>query len=343
MNDERALILRFRSVPALLVTVGVERENVVLFGLIVLLPGVNNLKLISYLYENQTAIGAVLDSHEVAPLSNVAPDMLSLIGMGADGLAEARAIVDRIPDTIAIDQLEFLAPIPRPHRNIMCLGKNYAEHAVESHQAWGDKVELPEFPIIFTKATTAINGPFNDIPYDPAVSTKIDYEAELAVIIGQGGRDISQEMALDHVFGYSVMNDISARDLQRQHKQFFKGKSLDGSAPLGPWIVTADEIENPQDLQITCSVNGEIRQDGHTGQMIFGIAETIAQLSKGMTLLPGDIIATGTPSGVGFARNPPVYLEPGDEIVCTVEYVGAIRNRIVLVLGPGDRLRFART
>jgi 2-keto-4-pentenoate hydratase/2-oxohepta-3-ene-1,7-dioic acid hydratase in catechol pathway len=156
----------------------------------------------------------------------------------------------------------------------------------------------------------------------------IDFEAELAVIIGRDGRNISHEDALSHVFGYTVMNDVTARDLQRLHKQFFKGKSLDGAAPLGPWIVTADEIDNPRDLQITCSVNGDLKQDGNTGQMIFDIAETIVQLSKGMTLLAGDIIATGTPSGVGFARTPPEFLKPGDEVTCTVERVGSIRNRI---------------
>ena len=148
------------------------------------------------------------------------------------------------------------------------------------------------------------------------------------MIIGRNGRNISREDALSHVFGYTVMNDVTARDLQRLHKQFFKGKSLDGSAPLGPWIVTADEIDNPQDLQITCSVNGDLKQDGNTSQMIFDIAETIVQLSKGMTLLAGDIIATGTPSGVGFARTPPEFLKPGDEITCTVERVGSISNRI---------------
>ena len=286
------------------------------------------MKLISYRYKDSVAIGALTNGHDITPLSDIALDMVSLIELGAEGLSQAREHVNQANEGIALDDVNLLAPIPRPVRNIMCLGKNYAAHAVESHRARGEKVELPQFPLIFTKATTAVNGPFDEIPYDPGISTKIDYEAELAVIIGQDGRNISREEALSYVYGYTVMNDVTARDLQRQHKQFFKGKSLDGSAPLGPWIVTADEIDDPQNLQVTCAVNGVQKQEGHTSQMIFSIAETIYQLSKGMTLLAGDIIATGTPSGVGFARTPPEYLKPGDEIVCTVERIGSIRNRI---------------
>jgi 2-keto-4-pentenoate hydratase/2-oxohepta-3-ene-1,7-dioic acid hydratase in catechol pathway len=254
--------------------------------------------------------------------------MLSFIELGSDGLTQANAVAWQLAGAVALEQVSLLAPIPRPPRNIMCLGKNYVAHAEESFRAWGDRVELPQFPIIFTKATTAVNAPFDNIPYDPAVSDMIDFEAELAVVIGRSGRNISRDEALSYVYGYTVMNDISARDLQRQHKQYFKGKSLDGSAPLGPWIVTADEIEDPQNLHITCSVNGVQKQESSTSLMIFDIAETIVQLSRGMTLLPGDIIATGTPSGVGFARTPPEFLRPGDEIACTVESIGTIRNRI---------------
>jgi 2-keto-4-pentenoate hydratase/2-oxohepta-3-ene-1,7-dioic acid hydratase in catechol pathway len=285
-------------------------------------------KLITYRYKGETTIGAVSEVDTVVPLTAVAGDMLSLIELGSDGLARAKAALGQLAGAVALEQVSLLAPIPHPPRNIMCLGKNYVAHAEESFRAWGDRVELPEFPIIFTKATTAVNAPFEDIPYDPAVSDMIDFEAELAVIISRSGRNISRAEALSHVYGYTVMNDISARDLQRRHKQFFKGKSLDGSAPLGPWIVTADEIEDPQNLHITCSVNGVLKQDSNTSLMIFDIAETIVQLSKGMTLLAGDIIATGTPSGVGFARTPPEFLRPGDEIACTVESIGTIRNRI---------------
>jgi 2-keto-4-pentenoate hydratase/2-oxohepta-3-ene-1,7-dioic acid hydratase in catechol pathway len=285
-------------------------------------------KLITYRYKGETAIGAVSEGDTVVPLSAVAGDMLSLIELGSDGLTQANAVAWQLAGAVALEQVSLLAPIPRPPRNIMCLGKNYVAHAEESFRAWGDRVELPQFPIIFTKATTAVNAPFDNIPYDPAVSDMIDFEAELAVVIGRSGRNISRDEALSYVYGYTVMNDISARDLQRQHKQYFKGKSLDGSAPLGPWIVTADEIEDPQNLHITCSVNGVLKQESSTSLMIFDIAETIVQLSRGMTLLPGDIIATGTPSGVGFARTPPEFLRPGDEIACTVESIGTIRNRI---------------
>lgn len=286
------------------------------------------MKLITYVYDGTETIGAVSDDQKIVPLSAIAADMLALIKMGQEGLSRARQLVELAAESLPLSQITLLAPIPTPIRNIMCLGKNYAAHAEESHRAWGDKIEQPESPVIFTKATTAVNGPFDDIPYDPNVSTMIDFEVELAVIIGHAGCNISRKDALEHVYGYTVMNDVTARDLQRQHKQFFKGKSLDGSAPLGPWIVTADEIDNPQALRITSSVNGDIKQDGNTRQMTFSISETIAQLSRGMTLLAGDIIATGTPSGVGFARTPPEFLKPGDEITCTVERVGTIRNRI---------------
>ncbi len=286
------------------------------------------MKLITYQYEGATAIGAVVNEQTVVPLSAVAGEMLSLINLGEAGLAEAGKIAAEGAGSLPLDEVTLLAPLPNPRRNIMCLGRNYAAHAEESHRALGSKVELPQVPIIFTKATTAVNGPFDEIPYNAEVSASIDYEAELALIIGRDGRDISRADALDYVYGYAVLNDVSARDLQHAHKQFFKGKSLDGSAPFGPWIVTADEIPDPQSLQITCTVNGILKQSGNTSQMIFDIAETIVQLSKGMTLLAGDIIATGTPSGVGFARTPPEFLRPGDVVMCAVEGVGAICNRI---------------
>jgi len=173
-----------------------------------------------------------------------------------------------------------------------------------------------------------VNGPFGDVPYSTAVSTEFDYEVELAVVISQQGINIPREKAMDYVFGYAVLNDISARDLQRNGKQFFKGKSLDGSCPIGPWLVTADEVADPHNLAITCRVNGVTKQDSSTRHMIFDIPAIIEYLSLGMTLLPGDIIATGTPSGVGFARTPPEYLQPGDVVECEIEQIGLIRNQI---------------
>jgi 2-keto-4-pentenoate hydratase/2-oxohepta-3-ene-1,7-dioic acid hydratase in catechol pathway len=210
----------------------------------------------------------------------------------------------------------------------MCLGLNYTEHAAESYTAQGKEVTLPEIPIVFTKATTSVTGPYDPIPFDAAVSDKLDWEAELAVVIGRQGKNIPEAAAMDYVFGYTVLNDVSARDLQRQGKQFFKGKSLDGSCPMGPWIVTAEELPDPHVLRITSRVNGDAKQDSNTDKMIFNIPAIIAYLSRGMTLQPGDIIATGTPSGVGFARTPPEFLQPGDVVECEIEQIGTIRNEV---------------
>ena len=230
-------------------------------------------------------------------------------------------------DWIALQQLRLLAPIPQPLRNIICLGWNYAEHAIESSAAKNISIdELPTDPIVFTKATTTVNGPFDTIEYDERVSKRLDWEVELGVIIGKQGRHIAHSQALEHVFGYTVINDISARDLQKRHQQFFLGKSVDGTCPMGPWVVTRDEINNPQNLRLNCKVNGVIKQDANTDQQIFKIKDVINTLSNVMTLMPGDIIATGTPSGVGFARHPPEFLQPNDIVECEVEHIGSIKN-----------------
>lgn len=252
--------------------------------------------------------------------------MLSLIERGLDGLHEKEfADSSELP---SIEEVHLLAPIPTPRRNIMCLGKNYTEHARESDEARGLAVNIPKFPVVFNKATTAVTGPYDEIPYDTAVSTQIDWEAELAIIIGQTGKNIPKEQALDYVFGFTIINDLTARDLQQQGKQFFKGKSLDGHCPMGPWIETADTFTYLSSRQITSRVNGITKQDSNIEKMIFDIPTTIAYLSRGMTLIAGDIIATGTPSGVGFARTPPEFLKPGDVVECEVEGLGIIRNRI---------------
>ena len=289
------------------------------------------MKLITYKHNTQTRIGAEVDE-AVVDLTAVAPTLLALIKQGPDGLKKAQTIINSSPAAIPLADVELLAPIPVPERNVMCLGWNYAEHAKESATTKGLEIkELPQFPIVFTKTTTSVNGPYGEIPYSTAVSTHIDYEVELAIIIGKTGKNILRDEAMDYVYGYTVLNDISARDLQKQGKQFFKGKSLDGSCPIGPWLVTADAVADPHNLAITSRVNGVVKQDSSTQHMIFDIPATIAYLSLGMTLLPGDIIATGTPSGVGFARTPPEYLQPGDVVECEIEQIGLIRNQIQVI------------
>ncbi len=230
-----------------------------------------------------------------------------------------------------LSELQLAAPIPRPRKNIICLGLNYAEHARESAEARGRPPTVLEDPIFFTKAPTTVNGPYGPIVIDPAVSQMIDWEAELAVIIGKGGKNIREEDALAHVFGYTVLNDVTARDIQSRHKQFFKGKSIDGYCPMGPWIVTADELPDPQQLALRLRVNGITKQEANTSMMIFSIPRIIAILSLGLTLEPGDIIATGTPSGVGFARNPPEFLKPGDVMETEIEGIGGLRNPVLNV------------
>ena len=217
----------------------------------------------------------------------------------------------------------------RPRKNVFCVGRNYAEHAAESLRAVGREVKLPPAPNIFTKAVTAVTGPNAAIPYDASVTTQLDWEVELGVVIGRGGRHIAREHALAHVFGYTVINDLSARDIQnRPGMQWFLGKSLDGSCPLGPVIVTAAEIADPQSLALRLAVNGVVKQEDTTAHMLFDVAAIIAEISRAVTLEPGDIIATGTPAGVGFARTPPEFLQPGDLMETSVAGIGTLHNRI---------------
>ncbi len=230
---------------------------------------------------------------------------------------------------LPLDSVQLLSPIPRPRQNIMCLGWNYTEHVEETSGKTLEAPKLPKYPIVFTKAASSMNGPYADIPVNLEVSDKMDWEVELAVIIGKGGTGIKKEDALAHVFGYSIINDVSARDIQKRHKQFYLGKSFTGACPMGPWIVTADEISDPQLLNLSCRVNGVNKQDSNTKYQIFDVATVIESLSKGMMLEAGDIIATGTPSGVGYVRTPPEYLMPGDVVECEIENIGIIRNPII--------------
>ena len=221
------------------------------------------------------------------------------------------------------------APIPEPLRNILCLGKNYVEHAQEVGAKMQQSTKPPEHPIIFTKATTSVTAPGDPIPAYLELTQKLDYEAELALVIGKGGRDIPEADAWDHVFGYTAINDVSARDLQKIHYQWFRAKSLDGFAPMGPVLVHHSVMPAPKDISVQCFVNGELRQSETFDHLIFDVPRIIATLSSGMTLLPGDIIATGTPAGVGMGFTPPKYLQPGDEVVVDVTGVGELRNPVV--------------
>jgi 2-keto-4-pentenoate hydratase/2-oxohepta-3-ene-1,7-dioic acid hydratase in catechol pathway len=243
---------------------------------------------------------------------------------------EALAAADTGAAVVPADAVRLLAPLPRPTKNVFCVGRNYAEHIAEGERAQNIKIGVTEVPVFFTKPPTAVIGPGAGIPVFADVSTSIDYEVELAIVIGKTGRDLRPEQVLEHIFGYTIVNDVSARDVQRRHGgQFFKGKALDGSCPMGPWIVTADEIADPGRLGIRLWVNGEKRQESTTAAMIFDIPTLIASLSAGLTLEAGDVIATGTPSGVGYAMDPPRFLRPGDVVTCEIDGIGRLENPVV--------------
>src|SRR5690606_11305304 len=225
--------------------------------------------------------------------------------------------------------VQRMAPIPRPPKNVLCVGGNYVDHIQEDNVSRDKQTPLPEYPQFFTKPHTSIVGDGANIRLDDKVTRRLDYEVELAVIIGRGGRDIRAEDAMDHIFGYTIINDVTGRDLQRRHDQWFKGKALDTFCPMGPWIVPARDISDPHDLRIELDVNGEPRQHASTGDMIFRIPQIIESISAGLSLEPGDVIATGTPSGVGYAMNPRRFLAVGDVIECRIQGIGTLRNTVV--------------
>lgn len=253
-----------------------------------------------------------------------------------DLVFEAKRLMPRLEDLAAsregerlpLSSVRLLAPVPRPLKNVFCVGRNYAAHAAEGARAQGREVVVPEFPEFFTKPPTAVTGHDAPVPVDPKVTQKFDYEVELGIVIGTVGKDIPRERALDHVFGFTIVNDLTARDLQRRHGQWFKGKGLDCSCPMGPWIVTKAALPNFADLAIKLRVNGETRQQSRTSKMVHDIPAIIEHLSRGMTLEPGDIIATGTPEGVGYAMDPPRFLKAGDVVEAEIEGIGVLRSRI---------------
>ncbi len=268
-------------------------------------------------------------------------DMLSFLDTETLGMTESRKVLMEASklkgsDICALcnegvlyhpDEVMFDAPIPRPRKNVVCLGLNYADHVAEGGRVQQQERPLPKHPIYFTKPPTAITGPYDDIVY-PRATERLDYEVELAVVIGKEGKYIPEDKAYRHIAGYTVFNDVSARDLQSRHGQWYKGKSCDTFAPMGPYLVTSSEVGDPMDLDLWLKVNGEIRQSSNTSNMIFNIRRIVSDLSEGMTLEVGDIIATGTPSGVGYAH-PSGLLKVGDVVETWIEKIGAMRNKVV--------------
>ena len=255
--------------------------------------------------------------------------MLDIIAGGAATMTLLREI-EASPKTapIMLNKALLKAPIPRPLKNVFCVGWNYLEHFEEGGAKLEDKRELPKWPVFFSKAPTAVNGPYDVIPFDANVSTQLDWEVELGVIIGKSGKNISEADAMSHVFGYTVINDVTWRDIQRRHGgQWDKGKSLDGTCPMGPCIVTADALDHTN-LHLTCRVNGVTKQDSNTKHLYFKLPRLIHDLSLGQTLEAGDIISSGTPEGVGFARTPPEFMKDGDLLETEIEGIGVMRNPV---------------
>ncbi|HUC63371.1 MAG TPA: fumarylacetoacetate hydrolase family protein [Alphaproteobacteria bacterium] len=285
------------------------------------------------------ASGRIVDLAAAAKAQRVrlaaeARSMVALIAAGPRALDLARRVAEKAPDDgPALGSVRLLPPIPNPMRNVYAVGWNYLAHIEETQGMHGGApVKPPEHPVFFSKAVHVINGPYDPIPFDPEVSTQIDWEGELAVVIGKRGKNVAEKDAMNHVFGYMVINDTTARDLQL-HKhggQWFKGKSLDGHGPIGPWIVPASEL-GYGGLHLTTRVNGIVKQDASTDQMYFKVPRIIAELTQGLTLEPGDIIATGTPPGIGAARNPPEFMKPGDVMETEIAEIGVLRNTITQV------------
>jgi len=269
---------------------------------------------------------------DLAAGSRLPRDMTQFVALGKNGLQRARRALKSAEARIPANNVKIHAPFPRPAKNILCVGKNYHDHAREFHNSGFDasagKDAIPEEPIMFTKWPNSVIGPGEPIPSANDYTNSTDYEGELAVVIGERGRNISKERAYDHVYGYTIVNDATARTLQNRHKQWFLGKSLDGYCPMGPCVVTADEIKDVTQLRLLTKVNGEVRQDAYVSQLIFDIPTLIETLSKVMTLEPGDLIATGTCAGVGIGFDPPRFLKPGDVVAITIEPVGTLENPV---------------
>jgi len=291
------------------------------------------LNLITFADAAGSRAGVLLTGGRVLDLAVAMPparDMLAVIDGGAAMLAAIRALAANPPANalLALASVALQAPIPKPRRNVFCVGRNYMDHVAEGDRTRGiTQSEVPKYPQFFTKAADCVIAPGANVPTHEGVTKWLDYEVELVAVIGTAGRDIPKEKALEHVYGWTIGNDVTGRDLQRRHGQWFKGKSLDRSCPLGPVIVPASDL-NAADLAISLKLNGEQRQSSRTSKMIFDVTEIIHQLSSGFTLLPGDVIMTGTPEGVGYAMEPPQTMKAGDVMELTIEGIGTLTNTV---------------
>jgi 2-keto-4-pentenoate hydratase/2-oxohepta-3-ene-1,7-dioic acid hydratase in catechol pathway len=311
------------------------------------------MRLVTFTHKNEQRLGLMDSQDQIIDLAEVnrrylkggtqpfLATMQAFIEAGGKAAQTAKKAAKYIADKSADEQKKLIAtgavvqnkrarivaPIPTPRKNCVMLGINYREHVDEGARARAIEIKYPDHPVFFTKPATSVIGHLGKV-IQHKVTDKLDWEVELAVIIGKKGRDIPKDKAYDYVFGYTVCLDMTARELQRIHGQWFKGKSLDTFCPLGPWIVHKSAMPDPQAVRLVCRVNGEVMQDGNTRDMIFDIPTIIESLSGGMTLEPGDIISTGTPSGVGFARTPPVFLKPGDRVEGEIEGIGTLAVEI---------------
>jgi 2,4-didehydro-3-deoxy-L-rhamnonate hydrolase len=287
------------------------------------------MRIVSYDAGGDARPGAVRGG-DVVDLGGVAESVLTLIDGGNDALDEARRVLESAPAVGPLDEIRLFAPIPRPRSHLYCVGWNYPRHYDEGvGKRAGQESDEREFPAFFTKPPATVIGPDEAISWDGNVTEKLDYEAELAVVVGKDGRSIREEDFAAYVFGYTLANDVSARDVQRRHGgQWLKGKGMDTYCPLGPVIVTADELDDPRALRLTARVNGEPRQDDVVGNMIFPLERILRELSFGLTLRAGDVVLTGTPAGVGFAREPKVFLVPGDVVEVEIPEIGVLRNPV---------------
>lgn len=297
------------------------------------------MKFVSYMFNNNGSFGILnKDNTAVVPMDilckklkkEMPRDLLEFIRTYSDSLnSDLQEAIDHSHNnTISLKDIKIIAPIQYPRRNVFCLGKNYADHAMEVKSLSGGKAAVPDYPIYFTKVADPAIGPMDKIIIPKDYTEKIDYEVELAIVIGKDGKDISPEEAENYIFGYTIGNDISAREIQTKHIQWFKGKSLDTFMPMGPYLVHKSEIGFPVELDITSKVNGEIRQKSNTKNLIFDIPTIISDLSKGLTLRAGDIILTGTPAGVGIGFKPHKYLKSKDVVECYIEKIGTLINII---------------